>query len=286
MKRAMLFILTTMMVGCAEQQVFDTATWDEPVVTTETESLNDLMAQAKWGDGKAYLKLAEYYINGQNGTKPDFMATMSMLSMAEEYGAIRTPGEYMSTLPEDNNTRIVFEAIESIESTQYEKGMELADRLIGNGYVDGYALKGYACMEMGDTIEAKRLAMLAAEQGSSLGRALQYIIPYVHQRDMPDESVITPLAEVVPFFYLFMAEEYLNHQSENSENEEKAVRCYLKADENGCLDRRGANFLLAYMKNGGSLPLSDTELQRLSRLAEYVRIDTATAGYDESENDV
>ena len=169
----------------------------------KTENFNDLMAQARWGDGNAYLKLADYYVNGQNGTRPDFMATISMLNMAREYGAIGSPGEYISNLPEDDNTRMAFEAMESINNRQKEKGMELAERLIEKGCVDGYALKGYAFMVMGDTIEAKRLAALAAEQGSSLGKVLGYVIPYEQKGEMHDESLMLPVAESIPIFYLF-----------------------------------------------------------------------------------
>lgn len=285
MRKAILFLLTTMMMAsCAEQQVFDEVALDTPEQVTKMENFNDLMAQARWGDGNAYLKLADYYINGKNGTKPDFMATISMLTMAEEYGAISRPGEYISNLPENDNTRMAFEAIESVNNRQEEKGMELADLLIEKGYVDGYALRGYALMEMGDTIEAIRLAMLAAEQGSTLGRALQYVIPYAQMSDMPDESIMLPLADAVPIFYLFMAEEYDKHLAEHPENDEKVARFYLKADENGCLDKRGAEWLLSYKECGNELPLSETDILRLLKLAEYERVDTPTEIYDETED--
>ena len=285
MRKAILFLLATMMMAsCTEQQVFDNVTLDALEQVTKTENFNDLMAQARWGDGNAYLKLADYYINGKNGTKPDFMATISMLTMAEEYGAISRPGEYISNLPENDNTRMAFEAIESVNSRQREKGMEIANLLIEKGCVDGYALKGYALMEMGDTIEAIRLATLAAEQGSTLGRALQYVIPYAQISDMPDESIMLPIAETVPIFYLFMAEEYDKHLAEHPENDEKVARFYLKADENGCLDKRGAEWLLSYKECGNELPLSETDILRLLKLAEYERVDTPTEIYDETED--
>ena len=284
MRKAIPFILAMMMVGCAEQQGFDDVALDAPVHVTKTENFNDLMTQAKWGDGNAYLKLADYYINGKDGTKPDFMATISMLNMAEEYGAIGRPSEYISNLPEDDNTRMAFEAMKSINDRQEEKGMELANRLIEKGCVDGYALRGYALMEMGDTIEAIRLATLAAEQGSSLGRALQFVIPYGQMSDMPDESIVLPIAETVPIFYLFLAEEYYKHLAEHPENDVKVAEFYLKADENGCLDQRGAKWLLNFMGNGNSLPLSDTDILRLLKLADYERVDTTTTEYDETED--
>ena len=164
--------------------------------------------------------------------------------------------------------------------------MQLADLLIEKGCADGHALKGYALMEMGDTIEAMRLAMLAAEQGSSLGWALQYVIPYAQMSDMPDESIMLPIAEAVPIFYRFMAEEYYKQLAEHPENDVKVARCYLKADENGCLDRRGANWLLSYKERGNELPLSETDILRLLKLAGYERIDTTTDEYVEFENEL
>ena len=57
MRKAILFMLATMMmVGCAEQQLdLEAATKDVPAQEAGMESLDDLMAQARWGDGKAYL---------------------------------------------------------------------------------------------------------------------------------------------------------------------------------------------------------------------------------------
>ena len=246
---------TMMLAGCAEQQVFDDIALDAPVQVRETESLDGLMAQAKWGDGNAYLKLADYYVNGQDGMEPDLMMAMSMLTMAEEYDAIRRPEEYIDKLPEDNNTRMAFEAIDYIDDSQNEKGLELAERLVNKNCPDGYAIRGFACMEAGDTIEAMRWATLAAEQGSSLGKALLYAFTYGDLADMPDESTIASLTESTPIFYLMMAKDYIYHLSYSPENEEKAVRAYLKADENGFLDRRGARWLLGYKERGGCLPL-------------------------------
>ncbi|MBR6180977.1 MAG: hypothetical protein IKQ77_07190 [Prevotella sp.] len=285
MRKAILFILSTMMMAsCAKHKIFDNVALDMPAQVTRTDNFNDLMTKARWGDGNAYLKLADFYTYGQNGTKPDFIATITMLTMAEEYGAINRPYDYLSNLPDDDNTRMTFEAIESLNDRQKEKGMELAERLIEKGCVDGYALKGYAFMVMGDTIEAKRLAAQAAEQGSSLGKVLGYVIPYEQKGEMHNESLMLPVAESIPIFYLFLAEEYAKNQGEHPENEAKVARFYLKADENGCLDKRGANWLLHYMEKGNSLPLSETDIQRLLKLAEYESVDATTTEWDETDD--
>ena len=48
---------------------------------------------------------------------------------------------------------------------------------------------------------------------------------------------------------------------EHPENETKAARAYLRADENGCLDKRGAQWLLKYIDYGGKLPLTENDIQ-------------------------
>ena len=269
MKKALLFTLAVMMmVSCAEQQGFDTQAWETPAQTTNTEDIDGLMLKAKWGNGAAYLKLAECYKNGLHGVKPDFLTTMTMLSMAREYGEIGRPEEYMRNLPEDDNTRMAFEAIEILDDSNIEKGLELAERLIEKGCAEGYAFKGYALFLQGDSIGAMSMAAKAAERGSSLGTALQYVIPYDKMKEIPDESILMSLAEVVPIFYQFIAEEYVQDLAEHPENDVKAARAYLKADERGCLDRKGADWLLAYMECGNELPISEEDIQRLRILAD------------------
>lgn len=269
MKKALLFTLAVMMIAsCAEQQGFDSQAWEAPAQLTNTEDIEGLMAKAKWGDAAAYLNLAECYKDGRHGVKPDFLTTMTMLSMAREYGGLGRPEEYIRNLPDDDNTRMAFEAMENLDNSNVEKGIGLAERLIEKGCAEGYAFKGYALFLQGDSIGAMSMAAKAAERGSSLGTALQYIIPYEKMKEMPDESILMPLAESVPIFYLFMAEEYVHNLAEHPENDAKAARAYLRADEKGCLDRRGADWLLAYMECGNELPISEEDIQRLRILAD------------------
>ncbi len=101
---------------------------------------------------------------------------------------------------------------------------------------------------------------------------------------VPDKIVMLPSAKTAP--YRFMAEEYDKHLAEHPENDVKVAKFYLKADENGCLDRRGANWLLSYKECGNELPLSETDILRLLKLAGYERIDTTEDEYVEFENEL
>ena len=270
MRQALLLLLTAVLVGCTEQQDYMAATMPPDSPATHTKTPADYMAKARWGDGDAYLKLADYYITGDLGVKPDLMMAMTMLTMASEYGRIPDPRAYVSSLPEDDNTRMGVEAMNGLERKDKERVLELVERLAGKGHADGYALKSYATYLEGDSTEGMRLATIAAEQGSTLGKALTFMISYGWKKDMPDESIMFALAESAPIFYLFMAEEYICKSPDSQEHDEKIARCYMKADEHGCLDKQGARWLLRYLENGNNLMLDGTDKERLETLAREV----------------
>ena len=52
------------------------------VETAPQDSVLSLLHQARWGDGSAYLKLADCYRDGF-GVKKDFFGMITMASMAE-----------------------------------------------------------------------------------------------------------------------------------------------------------------------------------------------------------
>lgn len=173
----------------------------------------------------------------------------------------------MENLPEDNDIRMAYEAMEYAESENKEKGLELAEQLIAKGCADGYAVKGYITMEMGDTIEGMRLASLAAEQESVLGKVIFDVLPFVNMAHMPDEEKMSPLAAIMPIFYEAMAEEYAGNTDKDPQNESKAAKYYVKAFENCCLSKMGALWLVNYKERGGGLTLTETDWQCLKQLA-------------------
>lgn len=197
-----------MMAGCAEQQDFQTVetnTSTETTHMTKKEGCDLLLAKARWGDGMAYLKLAECCIYGE-GVKPDFLGAMTMLSLSRDYGG--TPGirTYVNNLPDDNNVRMACEAKNMIDLHDEEKAMEISDDLIGKGFTDGYIMESFAYLQMGDTAEMMRVASTAAEQGNTPGKAILFIKPVLFSRSMPDEELIDSLAEEVPALYRLMGE--------------------------------------------------------------------------------
>ena len=64
------------------------------VVKAPQDSVLALLHQARWGDGSAYLKLADCYRDGF-GVKKDFFGMITMANMAESRGGINRIEDYI-----------------------------------------------------------------------------------------------------------------------------------------------------------------------------------------------
>ena len=84
------------LVGCTDQFALDEVAKEVPHVTPTSE-FQMLKEKAKWGDGKAYLKLADCYRDGR-GVKQDFIGMLSMASLANDYGGINRMEEYLDSV--------------------------------------------------------------------------------------------------------------------------------------------------------------------------------------------
>jgi hypothetical protein len=105
MKKFIVLMIVAMFVAsCSDQQLYDELT-NENVIPlneqklSESAMLNSYLEKARWGDGTAFLKLAECYHDGI-GVKPDFVGMMSMLAMADQYGVSnKAIDSYLVALP-------------------------------------------------------------------------------------------------------------------------------------------------------------------------------------------
>ena len=79
--------------SCSEQQIIEETasstklTEQKSMTVSPKDSIMSLLYQARWGDGSAYLKLADCYRDGI-GVKKDFFGMITMAHMAEGRGAI------------------------------------------------------------------------------------------------------------------------------------------------------------------------------------------------------
>ena len=262
------------LASCAEQELYEDIT-DAPKGNIEADNQYAyLLEQARWGDGQAYLKLADLYHKGQ-GVQQDFLGTISMLAMADQYGAISNLEDYMKTFPEEDNMKLFFDAMENFERKNIEVSAEMTDRLIAQGSPEGYTLKGIMAVEKGDTIEGKRLIGLAVEQGSTFAELLLTILSDWRGGKSPSIEVLVPLADRIPLACKLLGDVYAGIEDKDMTNEDLAAMYYKKADEQACLGKRAAQWLIGYyVKN--KIQVGDSEMERLKKLSGF-------ADYSEEE---
>ena len=89
--------------SCSEQHVMEDAftsqklTEQKIMTVTPQDSVVSLFNHARWGDGSAYLKLADCYRDGF-GVKKDLLGMFTMAEMAKTRGVIQNVEEYVCNL--------------------------------------------------------------------------------------------------------------------------------------------------------------------------------------------
>jgi hypothetical protein len=252
------------LAGCTSQQLVDEAFVDDTPALIDDEFVS-LLEQARWGDGQAFLKLADCYRDGK-GVDRDFMGMLCMASQADEFGGINRMEDYLHEMPEGSDFRLIFEAIGRFENNKIEEAQSLCEQMLTDGSADGYTVQGIMAIESGDTIGGRRLIEQAATEGSSFAKFLLCFQEWGASKTMDMERLKT-LSEEMPIVNLILAKEYMGWEDEGMKDEHLAAHYFLKADEKACLNKRGAKWLLYYHRNVSSLPLSGRDIQRIQILA-------------------
>ena len=269
MKKILYIFVVLLIAGCSEQDAYNDMV-DAPISMSEappTDQYSALLEQARWGNSDAYLKLAGFYHDGI-GVKADFMGMMSMLAMADQYGASpKSTDSYLLSLPETDNTKLIIEAFASLDRKNTYKTDSLTEILIANGSAEGYALKGILQIERGDTLGGKQTIQTSADMGSSFAKLLLCAVPRPGSKNntldmdmLKDLSVSTPLASKL------LGDYYSGYEKGYTEDEHLAAYFYKKADEQGCLGKRPARYLINYYERNG-INIEPKEMERLRILS-------------------
>lgn len=269
MKKILYIFVALLIAGCSEQDAYNDMV-DAPISMSEappTDQYSALLEQARWGNSDAYLKLAGFYHDGI-GVKADFMGMMSMLAMADQYGASpKSTDLYLLSSPETDNTKLIIEAFASLDRKNTYKTDSLTEILIANGSAEGYALKGILQIERGDTLGGKQTIQTSADMGSSFAKLLLCAVPRPGSKNntldmdmLKDLSVSTPLASKL------LGDYYSGYEKGYTEDEHLAAYFYKKADEQGCLGKRPARYLINYYERNG-INIEPKEMERLRILS-------------------
>lgn len=264
MKKYLYLMIAVVLVGCTEQLALNENV-DEPREQELPNEIEVLKESAKWGNGEAYLELANCYRDGK-GVKKDFISMLTMVSLAESYGGINRMEDYWYDFPEDSEFRLIVECISKFIDKQTEEAQELIERIIAKESADGYATKGIFMIEQGDSIEGKHLFEVAAEKGSKMAELLLCVSDWREGLN-PQVEKLEALTDKNPLACNILGKMYAGMGSYKKTDEAKAAYYYLKADQHACLSKRGAIWLLDYSRRGGDLHLSATDMERIQILA-------------------
>ncbi len=279
MKNLCLYIITMLLLAsCSEQQVMEDTlssqklTEQKGMTVSPQDSIKSLLYQARWGDGSAYLKLADCYRDGI-GVKKDFFGMITMAHMAEWRGAINRIDDYIYGLPDGHEYKTLFLLMDGYKSYIQEGTDSVEHVLSNNGSPEAKTLLGIITIDKGDTISGMNMVKDAAEQGCSLAELL-LTIPDWKGRLRADATKLGIIAHRVPLAYLILGDLYYEPDDNGKSNKQLAVEYYMKAEEHAVLDRHGAERVLDYYRNGGIVQLTEDDIKRLELIVQPKDVET------------
>ena len=270
-------IMLLFFASCSELQMVKNISSSKDIVLTKTfaephDSIMSLLYQARWGDGKAYLKVADCYRDGF-GVKKDFFGMITMAEIAEKRGGIRKADDYIRDLPDDHEYKTLFLLMNEYKPYIQESADSVMQVLRENGSPEAQALLGFVMMDQGDAIAAKNIIEEAANQGCSLAK-LFLTVPDWEGRVKADATKLTLIAEQIPLAYNILGNLYYEPDDNGKTDKQLAVEYYLKAEEQAVLGQHGAERVLDYYKNGGNIQLTEDDIKRLELIVHPQNIET------------
>ena len=272
MKKCVILFMVAILASCSDTQLAESiADVKESELVKEDANgsavINALVERARWGDGQAYLQLADCYRDGI-GVKKDFLGMMVMVEQARAHGAIHDEKEYMAQIPDDNDIKRFCNLIDK-SSDQLREGKDsIMAQLATIDSPDAHALFGVLCVESGDSIRGFEIIRDASERGSDFA-ALLNALPDWKGNIQPDKVKLEQLAERIPLAYNLLGKLSLKPDENGMIDERKVAYYYMKADEHALLSQREARWLLAYHKDVGIPELTDSDVKRLEAFIRF-----------------
>ena len=272
MKKCIILFMAAILASCSDTQLAESiAEVKESELVKEDVNgsavINALVERARWGDGQAYLQLADCYRDGI-GVKKDFLGMMVMVEQARAHGAIHDEKEYMAQIPDDNDIKRFCNLIDK-SSDQLREGKDsIMAQLATIDSPDAHALFGVLCVESGDSIRGFEIIRDASERGSDFA-ALLNALPDWKGNIQPDKVKLEQLAERIPLAYNLLGKLSLKPDENGMIDERRVAYYYMKADEHALLSRREARWLLAYHQDVGIPQLTESDVKRLEAFISF-----------------
>ena len=292
MKKCIILFMAAILASCSDTQLAESiADVKESELVKENANgsaeIKALVARARWGDGLAYLQLADCYRDGI-GVKKNFLGMLAMVEQARVHGAIHDEMEYVTKIPEDNDIKRFCDLMNKSCSQLIEEKDSVMVQLATIDSPDVLAMYGVLCVESGDSIRGFEIIRDASERGSDFAALLNALLDW-KGNIQPDKMKLEQLAERIPLAYKLLGKLSLKPDENGIVDERKVAYYYMKADEHALLSQREAKWLLAYHKDVSIPELTDSDVKRLESFirtpGERVEIVADTVSVDSIELD-
>ena len=176
MKKCVILFMVAILASCSDTQLAESiADVKESELVKENANgsaeINALVERARWGDGQAYLQLADCYRDGI-GVKKNFLGMLAMVEQARDHGAIRSEKEYMTQIPDDNDIKRFCNLMDKSCSQLIEEKDSIMAQLATIDSPDVLAIYGVLRVESGDSIHGFEIIRDASERGSDFAALL------------------------------------------------------------------------------------------------------------------
>lgn len=292
MKKCIILFMAAILASCSDTQLAESiADVKESELVKENANgsaeIKALVERARWGDGLAYLQLADCYRDGI-GVKKNFLGMLAMVEQARVHGAIHDEMEYVTKIPEDNDIKRFCDLMNKSCSQLIEEKDSVMVQLATIDSPDVLAMYGVLCVESGDSIHGFEIIRDASERGSDFAALLNALLDW-KGNIQPDKMKLEQLAERIPLAYKLLGKLSLKPDENGIVDERKVAYYYMKADEHALLSQREAKWLLAYHKDVSIPELTDSDVKRLESFirtpGERVEIVADTVSVDSIELD-
>lgn len=292
MKKCIILFMVAILASCSDTQLAESiADVKESELVKENATgsaeIKALVERARWGDGLAYLQLADCYRDGI-GVKKNFLGMLAMVEQARVHGAIHDEMEYVTKIPEDNDIKRLCDLMNKSCSQLIEEKDSVMVQLATIDSPDVLAMYGVLCVESGDSIRGFEIIRYASERGSDFAALLNALMDW-KGNIQPDKMKLEQLAERIPLAYKLLGKLSLKPDENGIVDERKVAYYYMKADEHALLSLREAKWLLAYHKDVSIPELTDSDVKRLESFictpGERVEIVADTVSVDSIELD-
>ena len=272
MKKCIILFMVAILASCSDTQLAESiADVKESELVKENANgsaeIKALVERARWGDGQAYLQLADCYRDGI-GVKKNFLGMLAMVEQARVHGAIHDEMEYVTKIPEDNDIKRFCDLMNKSCSQLIEEKDSVMVQLATIDSPDVLAMYGVLCVESGDSIRGFEIIRDASERGSDFAALLNALLDRKGKIQL-DKMKLEQLAERIPLAYKLLGKLSLKPDENGIIDERKTAYYYMKADEHALLSRREARWLLACHKDVGIPQLTESDVKRLEAFISF-----------------